>query len=693
MEKRSKEDTLAEFKAAFREYLTRSHVAEPHEMDALMACLEQPLPVCFRLNLDGLESERLKELIGTTFQFARDTYFHNGVAVTPPTSIPWYPQHNTAWQVTCGRVAFSKAGTSILVHDNQKRGAAHQPGPVAKFHKCLLEHTDYGNIDRQEAVSMLPVLLLQVQSGQKILDMCASPGSKTTQIIDLVQNGMVVANDMNKKRAYMLVHRLSRNTLQSAVVTCTPGQDFPGLYDESGALQPTNVFDRVLCDVPCSGDGTLRKSQALWKEWHIGQGLTLFPVQLALALRGAALLKVGGTMVYSTCSFNPVEDEAVLAELLRRSDGALEVLDPSAMLPGLKYRPGRVKWSVGWRSKSKSSAKGHLIKKVEATNELHHWFDEYNDVPTQLQGDRIMRCMFPPTDAATQAALRRSMRLVPTDQDSGGFFIAVLRKTKDLPGGALQPGLPPLDEVQQGDPPAGYVCKLCSQTGHYMKNCHLFDTVYDTTEPSAKKAKVEETPKAVIKEEPYRRITDDVWTKLVAFYGITDTSLRAKLWSRSDTSAQINYVDDTIVNACMAGDAIMVIVNTGLKVFTKTSDGFFRPTSEGLATLRPFLTKRLLSFSLKDFQTLVDTSDAVAYATLHDLVNHASTADLAALPLGPAVAVLLPPSGHALDAAKWALLQDRLLCNLWLGKGSFLPRLSVIKRQELNELVRAYLLA
>ncbi|RHY32998.1 hypothetical protein DYB32_001986 [Aphanomyces invadans] len=410
---------------------------------------------------------------------------------------------------------------------------------------------------------MLPVLLLDVQSGHRILDMCASPGSKTTQILDLIQDGMVVANDMNKKRAYMLVHRLSRNTLQSAVVTCGPGQLFPGLYtsdNDRGVLQPTNVFDRVLCDVPCSGDGTLRKSQTLWKEWHIGQGLTLFPTQLALALRGAALVKVGGVMVYSTCSFNPV-----VAELLRRSDGALEVVDVSGQLPGLVSRPGRTAWPVGWRSKSKSSAKGHVITRAPHTNELHHWFDEYNDVPAQLQGDRILRCMFPTSDPTIHAALRRCLRLVPTDGDSGGFFIAVLRKTRDLPGGDLQQGLPPLDEVQAGDPPPGYVCKLCSKPGHYMKHCSLFDTVYEPDEPSAKKAKVledVEAPAVAVKEEPYRRITDAVWAKLEAFYGLKeDAAFRAALWSRSESSAQINYIHPSIVQACMAGgDALQVCV-------------------------------------------------------------------------------------------------------------------------------------
>ncbi|EQC35798.1 hypothetical protein SDRG_06557 [Saprolegnia diclina VS20] len=674
----AKADKLAEFKAVFREYLLHTQVVPEAEADAMMAILEAPLPVCFRLNYDGLESERLKSLFGETFQFDATKYSHNDVPIHPPRPIAWYPQEKTAWQVDCGRSAFSKS--------------AHQFEEVRDFHATLLKHTEYGNIDRQEAVSMLPVLLLGVQPGHRILDMCASPGSKTTQIIDLLQNqaGMVVANDMNKKRAYMLVHRLSRNTLQSAVVTCTPGQDFPGLYDTNGVLQRTNVFDRVLCDVPCSGDGTLRKNQGLWKDWHIGQGLTLFPTQLALALRGASLLKVGGTMVYSTCSFNPIEDEAIVAELLRRADGALEVVDASGTLPGLAYRPGRNKWQVGWRSKSRATAKGHIINKVLVGDQeqLHQWFDTYEDVPFQLQADRILRAMFPPTSEDMLASLRRCMRLVPTDQDSGGFFIAVLRKVRELPG-ENQTGLAPLDEIENGKPPAGYTCKICGiQDDHYMKSCARYEIKEPSDEPVAKKPRVEHK---IPKEAPYRRIPDDVWDTIQAYYEITDASLKNYLWCRADSGANLSYVEDGIAASCLAGDAIH-IVNTGLKIFTKASIGkgtYYRPTTEGLAVLRPYMNARLLAFSARDLKLLIESEVAVQFTALEDVAAHPSTSDLANLPLGPAVAVLLPVAG--MDDKVFKILRDKLLHNLWIGKGAFLPRLAKTVRDELKELMTTYL--
>lgn len=203
---------------------------------------------------------------------------------------------------------------------------------VQAFRDFLMHHTSEGNITRQEAVSMIPALLLDIQREHRVLDLCAAPGSKTSQVMEELDlkaaatrgsgayssnssgggggGGFTVANDASEKRGYLLVHQLQRLGLDNAAVTCHLGQDFPGLY-ENGELRKTNVFDRVICDVPCSGDGTIRKNKNLWRQWALGSPLTLYKVQLELALRAAALLKTGGLMVYSTCSLNPIENESV----------------------------------------------------------------------------------------------------------------------------------------------------------------------------------------------------------------------------------------------------------------------------------------------------------------------------------------------------------------------------------------------
>ncbi|KAG7377246.1 hypothetical protein PHYPSEUDO_011966 [Phytophthora pseudosyringae] len=680
--------SLDVYKQSFREYLRETGAVKGEtELEQLMTLLHKPLPVSFRLNLHRPDATRLKELLATRLQFPSDTYFHGQIPVNPPKPIAWYPLENVAWQLDCGRVALSKSAPK---HED-----------VRAFHSCLLEQTDRGDIDRQEAVSMLPVLFLDVQRGHRVLDMCASPGSKTTQVIDFLlsagtgksgeQSGLVIANDLDKKRAYMLVHRLSRNTLRRAVVTCGAGDAFPGLYDaDTKTLQPTNVFDRVLCDVPCSGDGTLRKNQALWKDWHIGQGLTLHPIQLALALRGAALLKVGGTMVYSTCSFNPVENEAVVAELLRRAGGSLELLDVSKKMPQLVARPGRCKWRVGWRSKSKSTLKGHLFKgdkKHDETQNLHQWFDSYDSLTQDLRGSRITRSMFP-TEGAVADELHKTLRLIPTDQNSGGFFITVLHKVADLPGEkSLQEGLAPLEEVQ-ATPPADYVCKLCDKGGHFLKSCEEyvpeaeFAASNSSLKPQTKKRRTDESTAAESggkkknekkRETLYRVVGDDVWQQLRDFYGLEDESLKDRFWCRSDTAATVNYVDKEISDACLGGDALD-IVNTGLKVFTKVTERgevFYRPSEESLGFFDDLFTKRRLDIPTADFSSLLQNAEQhVAFDSLSSDLEKS----LNGMSVGPAVVRV---QGH-----------EQVRMNIWVGKGSILPRVSKAMRGEVEDALK-----
>ena len=132
--------------------------------------------------------------------------------------------------------------------------------------------------------------------------MCAAPGSKSTQIIeDMVASGkdgdgILVANDVNPKRAYMLASQLQRRPYANVVVTNHPAQNFPDIYDPSTKTKV--LYDRVLCDVPCSGDGIGRKDKGLFAKWSVNGGNMLHRLQLTIAKRGLELLKVGGLMVY-----------------------------------------------------------------------------------------------------------------------------------------------------------------------------------------------------------------------------------------------------------------------------------------------------------------------------------------------------------------------------------------------------------
>lgn len=153
------------------------------------------------------------------------------------------------------------------------------------LHKYMIALTLSGHIGRQEAVSMLPPMFLDVQKDDIVLDMCAAPGSKTLQILEKLQkqdgHGIVVANDADSKRAYLLVHQVSHLKSSRIIVTTHLGQQYPFLrcvprgsftprFDEeprvsADATCQSGSFDRILCDVPCSGDGTL----VLASDWLI----------------------------------------------------------------------------------------------------------------------------------------------------------------------------------------------------------------------------------------------------------------------------------------------------------------------------------------------------------------------------------------------------------------------------------------
>ena len=137
------------------------------------------------------------------------------------------------------------------------------------------------------------------------------------------------------------------------------------------------LFDRILCDVPCSGDGTLRKNPDLWKKWNPGHAFSLQSIQLRIATRGIQLLAPGGLMVYSTCSINPIENESVVAQLLQTFEGQISLVDISDKLPGLRTTPGLTKWSI--------IAKNHEI------------YSSFEEVPKNLQS-LIRPNMFAPSD-------------------------------------------------------------------------------------------------------------------------------------------------------------------------------------------------------------------------------------------------------------------------------------------------------
>ncbi|NJE10367.1 tRNA (cytosine(49)-C(5))-methyltransferase [Thermococcus sp. MAR1] len=180
------------------------------------------------------------------------------------------------------------------------------------------EHS-LGLIFGQEASSMIPPVVLDPKPGELVLDMAAAPGSKTGQIAQYMENeGCIIANDPKLSRANVLIANLNRMGVLNTRVTTKDGAYF-GRFE--------NTFDRILLDAPCSSVGMIRKRWKFLSEWRLRGVIKYMKVQKRLILAAYRALKPGGTLVYSTCTIDPLENEEVVDYLLRKTDARLEPID------------------------------------------------------------------------------------------------------------------------------------------------------------------------------------------------------------------------------------------------------------------------------------------------------------------------------------------------------------------------------
>ncbi|CAK7212435.1 tRNA (cytosine-5-)-methyltransferase ncl1 [Sporothrix bragantina] len=450
------------------------------EREAFWAAFKRELPHSFRFCGSKGHAQSVQKLLQTRYipEIAQIGEYE-GHPVSPPQAVPWYPD-NLAWWMTTSKTVIRKFP------------------PFAAFQKFLVSETTVGNISRQEVVSMIPPLLMDVKPGMAVLDLCAAPGSKAAQLLEMVHQGeearvrkvmrsiekslagetveaeaeeeteededpaaklsadpsddgratgVLVANDADYKRSHLLIHQLKRLSSPNIIVTnhdatIYPSLRLPPLPVDPNAKQPAQVqqrylkFDRILADVPCSGDGTLRKNVNMWKEWSPGNALGLHLVQVRILVRALQMLKTGGRVVYSTCSLNPVENESVVASAIALCGGPdkVEILESSEMLPQLKRKPGLKQWKI----MDKSGRLWSSWDEVEA-----YMASEESD---GLAPSRIVPTMFA-NAASDQLPLERCLRVYPHLQDTGGFFIVVLQKkgefkAKTVPNGPVAPKKP-----------------------------------------------------------------------------------------------------------------------------------------------------------------------------------------------------------------------------------------------------------
>ena len=179
----------------------------------------------------------------------------------------------------------------------------------------------------QEASAMAPVALLDPQPGEKICDLCSAPGGKTTQIAGrMMGRGFLLCNEYSPKRAKILSRNIERMAVANALVTNEPtdrlADRFPGF------------FDRVLVDAPCSGEGMFRKEEAAVTDWSQETVEMCARRQAEILHNAARMVRPGGRLVYSTCTFAPEEDELTVAAFLENHpDFEPEVIEAPWFVP------------------------------------------------------------------------------------------------------------------------------------------------------------------------------------------------------------------------------------------------------------------------------------------------------------------------------------------------------------------------
>ena len=187
---------------------------------------------------------------------------------------------------------------------------------------------DAGLYYLQEPSAMAPAALLDPQPGERVLDLCAAPGGKTTQIAGRMRNrGLLVCNEIHPKRAAVLSGNVERLGIANALVL----NEHPARLSERFPA----FFDRVLVDAPCSGEGMFRKHDAAWADWSPETVAMCARRQAEILDSAAVMLRPGGRLVYSTCTFSPEENEETVSAFLRRHpDFSVEQTDAPWFAPG-----------------------------------------------------------------------------------------------------------------------------------------------------------------------------------------------------------------------------------------------------------------------------------------------------------------------------------------------------------------------
>lgn len=267
------------------------------------------------MNLPDEYCSRMKALLGSDYEKYTESFREtpvtslrvNTLKITPETFAEKSPFHLTP-------VPWCRSGFYYSVED--------APSQHPWWHAGLYY--------LQEASAMIPGEILPVQEGDTVLDACCAPGGKSTALACRMHDrGVLVSNDISASRQIATVKNIQRFGISCSAVTAEDLNDMAGKYPQH--------FDKILLDVPCSGEGMFRRDPSLINSWLRKGPAEYAEIQKSIVSSALSMLKEGGMMVYSTCTFSPEEDEEIIL-YMKELCPELEILKPEPYDPG--FSPG-----------------------------------------------------------------------------------------------------------------------------------------------------------------------------------------------------------------------------------------------------------------------------------------------------------------------------------------------------------------
>ena len=289
------------------------------DYDAYIKSLDEKPYVGIRTNLLKLTKEKLKEILDRDFK-----------------EIPWVKE---------GFYFEEEKGvlTTPSLSNNEKiKSISKNPYYFAGLYYI------------QEPSAMTPAMVAGIKPGDKVLDLCAAPGGKSTQAASYIQGeGLLVSNDFSASRVKALQKNIEVSGIDNVLITNEDPKNLSKVYIE--------YFDKIIVDAPCSGEGMFRRDSAVFRA-YLGRGPEFFTgLQVSILNEAAKMLKPGGTLVYSTCTYSKVEDEGSLSEFLENHpDFKIDKIKPDFGFEESKTLPGTIRLFP-----HKIKGEGHFVARLK----------------------------------------------------------------------------------------------------------------------------------------------------------------------------------------------------------------------------------------------------------------------------------------------------------------------------------------